>query len=132
MPVVGFNFTKILVEKKKPITKDLKVSQNLKINEIDKSQSDVTSTELLRFLFEFKLDYEDVGQILMKGDILYTGDKKEITKILDEWKKNKKLPPEVGSRVFNTILFRCNIKALVLQQEISLPHHINLPIFKPA
>ena len=132
MPIVGFNFTKILVEKNKPITKDLKVSQNLKINEIDKSKSDVASTDLLRLLFEFSLDYQEVGQILMKGDILYMGDKKELDKVQDEWKKNKKLPPEVGSQVFNTILFRCNIKALTLQQELNLPHHINLPRFKPA
>ena len=131
MPVVGFNFSKILVEKNKPITKDLKVTQNLKINEIDKSKSDITSTEILRLIFEFNLDYQDVGKILMRGDILYTGDKKEITKVQDEWKKNKKLPPEVGSQVFNTILFRCNIKALTLQQELNLPYHINLPRFKP-
>jgi len=132
MPIVGFNLNKILIEKKNPVKKDLKVKQNLLIKDIDKSKADVGSIDLIKFMFEFQLDYGQVGQVLMTGDVLYTADSKEIKNILEEWKKNKKLPTELGPQVFNTILFRCNVKALNLEQELNLPYHINLPRFKPA
>ena len=51
--------------------------------------------------------------------------------ILDGWKKDKQLPKDLAPKILNTILAKCNIKALNLTQEVNLPPHIRLPILKP-
>jgi hypothetical protein len=52
-------------------------------------------------------------------------------KILEEWKKDKKLNEEISALVFNTILARCNVKALNLAQDVGLPPHFRLPLVRP-
>ena len=59
-------------------------------------------------------------------------DPKKIKELLSSWEKDKKIPNSVMPAIFNTILAKCNVKALTLSQEINLPPHIRLPIVKPS
>jgi hypothetical protein len=48
----------------------------------------------------------------------------------NEWKKNK-VPDEIKLLVFNFVMTKCNLKALQLEEEFSLPPHIPLPKLTP-
>ena len=91
------------------------------------------SEEVLKFNFEYVINYEpNVGKIAITGNILHMDEPKKIKEILDDWKKQKKLPKELAPRILNTILSKCNIKALILSQDINLPPHIKMPFVIPS
>ena len=54
-------------------------------------------------------------------------EQKKVEELLNGWKKDKKLPPEVITPVLNMALTKCNVQALILSQEINLPPPIPLP-----
>jgi len=132
MSIIGFNFEKIVVEKKNKISSKLSVKNNLSIVNVEQEKLNLTNSgEVLKFNFEYTVDYEPkIGQIFLGGNILVMEDSKKVKEILDEWVKDKKLPKELMSQILNTILAKCNIKALGLTQEVNLPPHIKLPILK--
>lgn len=133
MPVVGFNFKKILSEKKNPIRGKLKINNNLKIVSIDQETETISkSDELLKFEFMFSINYDpEVGYTEIEGNLVYMDEPDKIKQILNDWKKDKKLSKEISTVVFNTILARTNIKALTLAQDVNLPPHFRLPLIKP-
>lgn len=134
MPIIGFNFDKIEVERKKPVTDKIEIKNNLGIKDVDIEKLPVENIgEVLKFMFEFALVYEpDVGNISINGTILYSGDSKELKDIHKEWKKNKKIDTKLLEVLLNNVLYKCHVKALTLAQEVNLPAHLNLPSIKAA
>lgn len=133
MPIVGFNFEKILSERKEGISGPIKITSDINLKDVVEEKFKVgKSEELLKFNFEFKIGYEQIGSIELNGHVLYLDEPKKIKEILNEWKKNKNIPQEIARQIINTILFKCNIKALSLEQDINLPPHLNLPKVQPV
>lgn len=137
MPIVGFNLSKVYAEKKIS-----KVEEKIKIQirndvlitnlEEEKLPTGKSKADGLRFDFKYSLKYEpSVGEIELIGFVYYLDDLAEIKTILKNWKKDKKLPPELTTNIVNTILFKGNIKALSLSQEINLPPHLAMPTVNP-
>jgi hypothetical protein len=54
----------------------------------------------------------------------------ELKDILKKW-KGKKLADETRIPLFNTILTKCNLKSLQLEEEFGLPTHIPMPRVQP-
>ncbi len=130
MPFIGFNFDKIEASKEMSELKgNINIKHTLNIIDVKKEEVNVDKKqEVLKFIFEFKLDYEpNAGMIHLLGNMMYVDDSKKMKDILQDWKKDKKLPPELMQGLFNTILAKANIKALSLSQDINLPPHIPLP-----
>ena len=134
MPIIGFNFNQIIAEKNNKITGKLNIKNDLAIKSIEQEKITLEkSEEVLKFNFEYIINYEPkVGKIAITGNILYMDEPKKIKEILDNWKKQKKLSNELAPRILNTILSKCNIKALILSQDINLPPHIKMPFVKPS
>lgn len=132
MPVIGFNFEKIMIEKKNKIAGKLNIKNNLTITNLEQEKINITgSEEVIKFNFKYTVEYDPkVGQILLEGNVLFMEEKKKVKEILDEWKKDKKLSKELAPMILNTILAKCNIRSLSLTQEVNLPPHIKLPILK--
>ncbi|MCX8193776.1 MAG: hypothetical protein N3G19_00190 [Candidatus Pacearchaeota archaeon] len=134
MVVIGFNLKKLSVERKGIVRGSLRV--NTKMNILDLKKEDVKLTagkDVLNFSFEFIINYigvadhtGHVADLIFKGEVLYLVDPKDTKKILDDWKK-KEIPEDIKFRVLNTILTKCNLKALILEDELGLPPHIKLP-----
>src|SRR3989338_1765305 len=130
MPFIGFNFDKISAERS---LEELKGNVNVKhnLNIIDLNQEEVNldkKQEVLKFTFEFLLKYEpNLGSVKIQGHLLFLENPKRMKEILQEWKKNKKIPQDIMRSLFNTILAKANIKALQLTQDINLPPHIPMP-----
>ena len=133
MPIVGFDFDKIIVERKSKTLGNINVKHNLGIKEVEEEKIPLSKLEqVLRFNFEYTVDYEPkVGNLQLNGHILYLDEPKKIKELMTDWKKNKKIPTEIMEQLLNTILFKCNIKALSLSQDVALPPHIPLPRLEP-
>ena len=130
MPIISFAFNKIIVEKKKAIEAQLKVKTSIKI--IDLKEEELKKDLLLKFSFEYRVDYEtEQANLILGGDLLFAGPRNELEKIFKEWKKTKKFSPEISKDVLNNIFIRCNVKALFFEQEANLPPHIVLPRLQP-
>lgn len=134
MPIVGFNFDHINVEKLSQITGKINIKNDIGIKNLEQEKLPIgKSEESLKFHFEYSLDYQPkIGNITLKGHILYLDEPKKIKEIMTGWKKNKKIPPDITEQILNTVLFKCNIKALALSQEVNLPPHIQMPRLRPG
>lgn len=128
MAITGIIFDKFLVEKLKDIEAPLKINSNISVTDVKKEKSSDKGNAVLRFDFVFGLDYTPKQAVVeLKGHILITEKEKDIERIYSDWKKTKKVDPSLMERVMNAVLFRSNIKALLLSQEIGLPPHIPMP-----
>ncbi|MBI2663869.1 hypothetical protein HYX10_00820 [Candidatus Woesearchaeota archaeon] len=130
MAIVGFNFTKILVEKKAALRGKVDIKNNVSVKEVDSTELSLGSSKekALRFGFEFTSEYSpDVGQIMLNGDVLYMSADGKHEEILKNWKKDKQVPKDTMSDILNTVLLRCNVEALVLSRDVNLPPPIPMP-----
>jgi len=133
MPIIGFNFDKFLVEKKKELEPPIKVDSGMKIVDVKKEEIKVAGKkeDLLRFDYEFTVSYSPKqAEVLIEGHLLFADDAKKVDEVFNSWKKNNKFDPELTQLVMNNVLMRCNIKTLLLTQEVGLPPHIRLPMIK--
>ena len=134
MPVIGFNFDKFHVERKKPLEAPIKVDSGMKIVDVKKEELDMGSNKketVLRFEYEFAVRYDPKqAEILIEGHLLYLEPPDQVEKVYTEWQKTKKFRADLTQTVMNNVLLRCNIKALLLGQELGLPPHIRLPMIQ--
>ncbi len=128
MPIIGFNYDKILVERKGNIKRPLNIHTDVSIKDVEEEKIPLGKTEdILKFNFEFNVKYDEIGQLVFNGHILYLEDPKKTAEIMKEWKKSKQIETSLMSELINTILQRCNIKALTVSQDVNLPPHLKLP-----
>ncbi len=133
MTVVGFNFNKINVEKLEPASGKINISNNVSLKDVHEADLSVGSSKqkAVKFEFEFISKYEPkVGKILLGGEILYLEETAKIKKIMDDWKKSKRVEKDIMTSILNTVLSKCNIQALILSQDVNLPSPIPLPKVK--
>ena len=133
MPVVGFGFDNINIEKKQPFDKDDKINNNIKIIELKETSlkpNDKDELPGILILFEFSLSFAKAGNLSLKGHIIYYDPENKTKELLKNWKDGKKLPAQFSTQIFNFILYKCNIRALQLEEEVGLPLHLKLPKFK--
>lgn len=103
-----------------------------KVEEGDEKELGIKNA--LLFSFEFETKYEPaIGNIKFEGELLYkAGKPKEASDIVNEWKKNKKVPKDVAIHVLNAIFRRCILLALNTAAELQLPPPIRFPSFVDA
>ncbi len=133
MPVIGFNFDKILAENRTLDNKEkLKsVQTNIVINDIKQEKVGVSVKEgVARLEFLFELAYEPkIADITLEGHVIFVAPEKDIKKMISDWSNNKgKVDFESVKSIINLVLIKCNIKALSLSQEVNLAPHLPLPI----
>lgn len=130
MAVIGFSLNKINVEKKPEIKGKISIKNNVTIKDIEKADLFLGKAKqsALRFIFEYTSSYEPkMASILLEGHVLFVEEDKKAKKILDDWKKNKRIEPEVMATLLNNILAKCNIEALMLSRDTGLPPPVPMP-----
>ena len=130
MAVIGFHFKKMSVEKKKPATGKINVNNNITMLEVKEANVNMGTAKQkgVEFSFHFKTRYQpEIANIDLEGSIVYLGKDAKVKESLDQWKKEKKLPNDVLEEVYNTVLAKCNIQALILGRDMGLPAHIPMP-----
>jgi hypothetical protein len=132
MALIGFNFTKINVEKKKAANGKVNITNNLSFTKIKEAKVNfVDKKSAINLEFEFKCKYEpDLGSIELKGSAIELLEPDKAKEALDLWKKEKKLPPVIAQKVLNSLLSKCYIESLILSNSMNLPPPVPLPKVK--
>ncbi len=136
MTIVGFNFTKINVERKKITNDKLSIKRDLSIKNIKPKQIGLDGNKAaLEADFNFNIDYLDekkskFANISLSCSLVFLNKKELIDEILLQYKKKKSIKPEILSYLLNYTFNKCNIQALLLSKEVSLPSHIQMPRLK--
>ena len=132
MRFIGFNFSKISVEKFLDKIENLKIDTKIDVSEIKtiKSSFFKTKEELLGIKFSYIVNYEpNFAKIEFIGTIIFAVEPKMAKNILSQW-ESKQMSEDFKVTLFNIILRKSNLKALELEDELNLPLHIPLPSVK--
>jgi hypothetical protein len=134
MKLIGFNFTKIYIEKLKNVSKDLKIENSINIESIEEIKNEILKSKdsFLIIKFNYKLNYNpNIAKIELAGNVNLNVDEKLAKELLKDW-KYKKIKEEIKIALFNSILKKVNIKSLQLEEEMNLPTHFQLPSLKQS
>ena len=132
MQIVGFNLTKLSIERINDIMGKFKVTSKIDIKDIREEKiSPVEGKQVAKLEFEYNIDYEPkLAEIKFRGIMMLMGDPKEIKDIAADWKKKGNILTDTKIRIYNTIFHKCNLKALELEDDFNIPPHIQLPLIK--
>lgn len=137
MQLVGFNLKKILAQKSPDFQRG-SINTNIEFTEVEKERLDLLKdTDAFKISFVFSITYSETdkaektesknqGEILFEGDALLSANKEESKELIKSWKK-KIMPEQYRIPLINFILKKCSIKALSLEEDLSLPSHIPFP-----
>jgi hypothetical protein len=133
MTIAAFNFTRILAEKKGQGKGRVDINSNIalaSVDEIDFVMGD-TKKKGLKIGFEYRNSYtQDIGTLVITGEVLFLSDQKTHDKELKMWGKDKKLSQEVMIEVFDMVSVRSTIQAIQLSSTVGLPPPVPLPRFQ--
>ncbi|MEX2016899.1 MAG: hypothetical protein WD876_00295 [Candidatus Pacearchaeota archaeon] len=135
MKIIGFNYTKISVEKKKEISRDLKISNKVDILNVAEVKQEVLKSkeEMLAVKFLYSLDYSPgIASVNLEGTILLAVDQNIAKEALKTWKDNKETPDSFKIFIFNVIFRKAGLKALELEDQMNLPLHMQMPAIKKS
>ena len=130
MGVVGLNFNKLLVERKKAVSGKITINNNIAVKNVEERDLALGKNKQsgLRFVFEFTSKYNpDLANISIEGEVLYLEEAVKVKKIVEEWSKNKKIDKDMMADVLNSALTKCNVQALILANDVNLPPPLQLP-----
>jgi hypothetical protein len=129
MTIIGFDFTKMHIERRKVIKGKMNISNNVLVRNVEDVKMSFGPGKVgLKFGFQFTTKYEpDVGDILIEGEILYLATEEEAKTIIAGWKKDKKIAKDVRLPLLNHVLAKSTIQAVILSKEMALPPPIILP-----
>lgn len=134
MRLLGFNFTKINIERKKAVDAKLKINSNLQIISVEKVNSNLFNSKnenLFSVKFQLDIDYSpEIATLTIEGAVIISLDSKKSKDLLKKWKENKEIPSDIQIPLYNTILQKSSIKALQLEDDMNLPPHIVFPRIK--
>ncbi len=129
MRLIGFNFTKISVEKFREQTENVKFNTKIDISSIEAAKTDILKIkeEPLIIKFLYSVAYEpDLAKLELQGNLILSVDSRTAKEVLRGW-KDKETSEDFRITLFNIILKKSNVKALELEEEMNLPYHIPLP-----
>ncbi|MEM4357963.1 MAG: hypothetical protein QW244_01240 [Candidatus Pacearchaeota archaeon] len=125
MPILNIYFNKISANREKVI-KTKKVSVTLTLKDPEESDTKLEDKKILIFPFDFEVNYEKEAKISISGYLTYLEEKERANEILKNWKKEK----ELAKIIYNFVLTKSNLKALLIEDQLNLPLHIPMPRIK--
>ena len=123
LKLIGSKIIKIEAERNTEFNGELNIKTNVKINSFEKIKEIKDS---LKILYEFEVNYGELGEIKIKGHLFLSGEQKTIKELLKIQKNKEYNSPEYIS-ITNLIIQKASIKAFELEEELNLPIHIKLP-----
>ena len=127
LKLIGSKFTKLEAERKPDFTGKLSINTNIKINNIENFE-ELKNT--LKISYDFEVNYNELGRIIIQGNIFISTNPKIIKELLRSWKDKKFDTPE-QLQITNYIIQKASIKAFELEEELGIPIHIRLPTLSP-
>ncbi|MBR9705764.1 hypothetical protein GOV14_01895 [Candidatus Pacearchaeota archaeon] len=128
MKIIGFVRSKISAERKEKIEGSLSIDQKIDIKDLVKEKNPFSDEiDAIRIKYTFSVIYsKKVAKIEFEGSVLVLPEKHEMDAFMKDW-DSKKIPESLRVSIFNFILSKCSLKALALEEELSLPLHMQMP-----
>lgn len=133
MPVLGFNVTKIEMEKVALAAPsgqiEVRLSPKIKEMRLGEIRTPTGKMNGIEILFRYEVDYNPkIAQGAVEGAILYVPPQKEkIDEILNLWEDEKKIDPVTFAEVVNFITKEVSPVLMLLAKEMRLPYHVPIP-----
>jgi len=132
MPIIGLKFDSIEGKRKKEnFSGEMKINTAPKIVSAKEIDVKAIGKKAMALGFEFSTQYNpDLAEVKINGEVIYVNEKQQ-AEILKGWKKDKKLPDDVGIEVLNHLFRHCLIKVAMIAEDLQLPPPLNFPVVKP-
>lgn len=133
MPVLGFNVTKIELEKVTLAVPqgqiEVKLSPKVREMRLGEMRTPTGKINGIEILFRYEIDYNPkIAQGAIEGAILYLPPQKEkIDEILNLWEEEKKMDSMTFAEVVNFITKEISPVLMMMAKEMRLPYHVPLP-----
>ncbi|USG99833.1 hypothetical protein K1720_10165 [Thermococcus argininiproducens] len=131
MPVLGINITKVEMEKQGGIASKVEINLSPKIEEVRLGEIKTPSGKVngIEVLFTYQIGYRpDIARALISGMVFYLPPQKEkIDEILDNWERDKKVPPEMFAEIVNFITNEVTPMIMLISKEMRIPYPIPVP-----
>lgn len=124
--LLGFSYRKISAQKVPEFNGKLEITPNINIASIEKHELTLVKQEAVKIAFGFNINYKDLADINLEGDVVLKMDPKSLKETLNGW-KNKNLDQEIQTLILNLIMQKASIRAIELEEEMGLPIHIQIP-----
>jgi hypothetical protein len=121
--LIGSKFSKLEASRNSEFSGKVAMSNDIKILLIDRTKED---KETLKIKYSYKVNYADLGYVLLEGFIFVTSDSKTNKNILKTF-EDRQFDSEEQLIITNMIVQKASIRALQLEEEFNLPIHIKLP-----
>ncbi|NJE29579.1 hypothetical protein E3E38_00730 [Thermococcus sp. 18S1] len=133
MPVLGFNITKVEMERVSLSVPggqiEVRLSPKVKEMRLGEIRTPTGKLNGIEILFRYEIDYNPkIADGAIEGVILYLPPQKEkIDEILNLWEDEKKIDPITFAEVVNFITKEISPMLMLLAKEMRLPYHIPIP-----
>lgn len=130
MTIVGFNFTRMLVEKQGNVGGKININNNISLSNIKEMEVNLgqEGNRGLLIKFDYLCSYEPkMGKINLQGDVITLESLETIKKCVEIWSKSKAMDKKVMEKVMPYILNKCNVQAIILSRDAALPSPVPLP-----
>ena len=101
----------------------VRIDHNSNITQIYNEKENIAIIE-----FQYTASYGTVGMIKIEGSLIYEAD--DAKKITNDWKKTRKIPNQLASRLHTTVMHACVPEAVGIAKDLGLPPPIPLPQVK--
>jgi len=132
--IVGENIHRISAERNKkdrmPVRMEIKVSPTLK--SVVKKDANIGGEVKpgVTFEFEFKVDYEEFGEIIVEGGVFFTDTPDKLKKLEQGWIDESQIVDEdVRLGIMNRIMEIGYLEAIAIAKQVKLPAPLQLPRF---
>ncbi|ASJ09620.1 hypothetical protein A3L11_10405 [Thermococcus siculi] len=133
MPVLGFNITKIEMEKVALAVSggqiEVRLSPKVKEMRLGEMRAPTGKINGIEILFRYEIEYNPkIAHGAIGGAVLSLPPQKEkIDEILNLWEDEKKMDPVTFAEVVNFITKEVSPILMMLSKEMRLPYHIPIP-----
>lgn len=126
MSIIAFNFTKIAGEKKPGTTGKTEVNHSTKIISI--TEVPVGKQPALKFDCSHVITYmPGESKLEIHSEIIVLLEAAKVKSIISDFSKKKTFDPVIMEAIYNTVLGRSNVEALILSKDLNLPAPMRLP-----
>jgi len=131
MTIIGFTFTKLMVERTGKVEGELKIDNNVRLSDVQELKLPGQKDKGLKMNFEYISKYEPgVGNLKFEGNLVELLSIEDHKEAVDAWKKEKAVSNELMKRFINAVFRRCLIQAMIVGREVNLPPPVRLPRLK--
>lgn len=130
MTIVGFSFIKVNAEKEaKGHSGNVEINHNFAIKDVSKTslKLGVGSSDVLRVIFEYIINYKNLGKVSLTGEVIYSDTKEIINESLKGWEVDKVLTKIVSEAVIKFAYSKSVVKSFEISDNVGLPAPIPIP-----